>query len=133
MAMKKRDTLLSYLEDYYDRNCETALVWRRGLRMVRWSYRKVWEVAVEWSEELAARQISKSDRVLFYAENSPDWVAAFFGCLLRGAVVVPFDVQSAPDFVLRVQQQVEAKLLLVGTVKDRVPDLVGIPILSIEN
>jgi long-chain acyl-CoA synthetase len=41
-------------------------------------------------------------------------VAAFFGCLLRGAVVVPLDEQSAPDFARRVQRQVEAKLALCG-------------------
>jgi acyl-CoA synthetase (AMP-forming)/AMP-acid ligase II len=50
--------------------------------------------------------------VLFWGENSPEWIAAFYGCLLRGAVVVPLDLKSAPDFVERVQQQVSAKLLL---------------------
>ena len=50
--------------------------------------------------------------MLFWGENSPEWIAAFYGCLLRGAVVVPLDLKSATDFVERVQQQVSAKLLL---------------------
>jgi long-chain acyl-CoA synthetase len=49
---------------------------------------------------------------LFWSENSPEWIVAFYGCLLRGAVVVPLDLKSAPDFAARVQQQVAAKLLL---------------------
>ncbi|MDT7602994.1 MAG: long-chain acyl-CoA synthetase, partial [Acidobacteriota bacterium] len=59
----------------------------------------------------------KGDRVILWGENSPEWVAAFFGCLLRGAIVVPLDAASAPDFAARVQTQVGAKLLLYGDVE----------------
>ena len=51
---------------------------------------------------------------MFWAESSPEWVAALFGCLLRGVIVVPLDFESSPEFVARVQQQVEAKLVLYG-------------------
>jgi long-chain acyl-CoA synthetase len=50
--------------------------------------------------------------VLFWGENSPEWIAAFYGCMLRGAVAVPLDLKSASDFAARVQDQVSAKLLL---------------------
>ena len=38
----------------------------------------------------------------------------FLRLLLRGAVVVPLDEQSAPDFVDRARRQVEARFLLLG-------------------
>ena len=60
------------------------------------------------------KRIGAGDRVLFWGENRPEWIACFYGCLLRGAVVVPLDLKSAPDFVARVQQQVSAKLLLLA-------------------
>lgn len=69
------------------------------------------------ARELESCAIEKGDRVILWAENSPEWVAAFFGCLLRGAIVVPLDAASAPDFAARVKSQVNAKLLLCGDVE----------------
>ncbi len=107
-----RDTLLSFLDDCLARGEQTAVVQKRGLRLVRWSYAQIARRAFQFARELAARGIERGDRVLFHGENSPEWIAAFFGCLLRGVVVVPLDLQSAPDFVARVQEQVSAKLSL---------------------
>lgn len=107
-----RETLLSFLDDYLARGSETAVVRRRGLRLTTWSCAQIANCSFQFARELEARGISHGDRVLFWGENSAEWIAAFFGCLLRGAVVVPLDLKSAPDFVARVQQQVSAKLLL---------------------
>jgi len=79
---------------------------------LRWSYARIASRTCQFARELEARNIGTGDRVLFWGENSPEWIAAFYGCLLRGVVVVPFDLNSAPDFAARVQQQVSAKLLL---------------------
>jgi len=107
-----RETLLSFLEDCLQRGTETALAYRRGLRISRWSYARLASTAFQFARELETHSICKGDRVLFWVGNSPEWVAAFFGCLLRGAIVVPLDRESAPEFVARVQRQVEAKLML---------------------
>jgi long-chain acyl-CoA synthetase len=107
-----RETLLSFLDDCIARGDETAVVHWRGLRISRWSYGRLAACAFQFARELEARGIGAGERVLFWGENSPEWVAAFYGCLLRGAIVVPLDLKSAPDFVARVQQQVNAKLLL---------------------
>ena len=107
-----RETLLSFLDDSIARGDETAVVHWRGLRIARWSHRRLATCAFQFARELEARGIGAGDRVLFWGENSPEWVAAFYGCLLRGTIAVPLDLKSAPDFVARVQQQVNAKLLL---------------------
>ena len=107
-----RENLLSFLDDFIARGAETALAHRSGLRVSRWTYERVATTAFQFARELETRGIVKGDRVLFWAENSPEWVAAFFGCLLRGVIVVPLDEHSAPDFVARIQRQVEAKLLV---------------------
>jgi long-chain acyl-CoA synthetase len=93
---------------------EIAVARQRGLRVERWSYGRLARTAFQFARELETRGIGKGDRVLFWGENCPEWIAAFFGCLLRGAIAVPLDEQSAPDFVHRVQRQVEARLLLCG-------------------
>lgn len=107
-----RITLLSFVDDLRARGAETAFAHRVGLRVVRWSRERIRATAFQFARELGARGIAKGDRVLFWATNSPEWVAAFFGCLLRGVIVVPLDSQSAPDFAARVVQQTEPKLLL---------------------
>ena len=107
-----RETLLSFLDDCVALGDETAVVHWRGLRLSRWSYGQIASYAFRFARELEARGIGAGDRVLFWGENSPEWIAAFYGCLLRGAVIVPLDLKSAPDFAARVQQQVSAKLLL---------------------
>jgi long-chain acyl-CoA synthetase len=110
-----RENLLSFLDDCLRHGLQTAFVHRRGLRASRWSYARLRTSAFQVARELEARNISKGERVLICAENSPEWVAAFFGCLLRGAIVVPLDFESSHDFASRVQQQVEAKLILYSS------------------
>jgi long-chain acyl-CoA synthetase len=130
-----RSSINSYLDDYVGRGSGTAFAHWRGLRVVRWSYARVAGTAYRFARELEARGVSKGDRVLFWAANGPEWVAAFFGCALRGAVVVPLDVESAPGFVARVQEQTRARLLLVsGETKGAAAEAAGVPaLLSLED
>jgi len=126
-----RTTVASYLDDFISRGRKTAFASRRGLRVVRWSYERLAVTAFQFARELEARGIEKGDRVLLWAENSPEWVASFFGCLLRGAIVVPLDLQSDAGFVTRVQAQVEAKLALFDTLTRQLPDL-DIPVIELQ-
>jgi long-chain acyl-CoA synthetase len=91
---------------------DTAFVYRRGYRTLRWTYRQVGELAFRFARELEARDIGKGDRVMLWGDNSAEWVAVFFGCMLRGAVAVPMDKIAAPDFAQRVAADVGAKLLV---------------------
>ena len=36
------------------------------------------------------------DKVAIFAENSPEWIFAFYGAVRNGSVVVPIDVLSTP-------------------------------------
>jgi len=110
-----RTTLASYLDDFLSRDNETAFAHTHGLRVKRWSYSQIAKTAFRLARELEARGIAKGDRVLLWAGNNPAWVSVFFGCLLRGVIVVPLDRQSEPGFVKRVQEQVEAKLAFCDT------------------
>jgi long-chain acyl-CoA synthetase len=107
-----RTNLISYLETNLSRRTQTAFAHRRGLRTERWTYGRLCDAAYQFARELDYRGIQKGERVLLWGENCAEWVAAFFGCLARGVIVVPLDLESAPDFVARVQQQVSAKLLV---------------------
>src|SRR5215208_6156469 len=127
-----RETLLSFLDDCIARGEQTAVVHWRGLRISRWCYQRLAACAFQFARELEARDIGAGDRVLFWSENSPEWIAAFYGCLLRGAVVVPLDLKSAPDFAARVQQQVSAKLILADDAQRRL-DIPGVSLSNLED
>jgi long-chain acyl-CoA synthetase len=105
-------SLLEYLANFLSGGRGTAYVQRRGYRSVRWSYRQVAETAFRFARELEVRGISKGDRVLIWAPNSAEWVAAFLGCALRGVIVVPIDDIATAEFALRVHRQVSARLLV---------------------
>jgi long-chain acyl-CoA synthetase len=126
-----RQTINSFIEDFERRGAETMFGHWRGLRLVRWSYGRVAEAARAFARELEARGVARGERVLLWAGNSPEWVAVFFGCALRGAIVVPLDVESTTDFVERVREQTGAKLLVVG-VGTRSESLRGIETLRLE-
>ena len=107
-----RQSLIEYLQEYPKRGRTVAFAQRSGYRMQRASYWEVGQLAAQCARELERRGIGVGDRVLLCGKNSLEWVAAFFGCILRGAVAVPIDQGATPDFAGRVGQQVEAKLLL---------------------
>ena len=110
---------------------ETAFVYRRGFRTVRHSYRQTAELAFRFARELERRNIGKGDRVMLWGENCSEWVSAFFGCMLRGAVAVPMDRIGAPDFAQRVAADVSSKLTVCSAELAVHAD--GLPHLELEN
>ncbi len=91
-----------------------ALVIRPGFRRRETSYRELDALAGRVARELQLRGVTKGDRVLLWAPNSPAWVAAYFGCFKAGAIVVPLDVRSAPDFVASVITRTQPKLAFLS-------------------
>src|SRR5579885_2404993 len=55
------------------------------------TYRELRDRAYRAGILLAQRGIKPGDRVLLIAENSPEWVLAYFAILFAGAVAVPLD------------------------------------------
>ncbi len=47
--------------------------------------------AHQFAIQLSEQNVSKTDKVIFWSENRPEWLAAFWGCILAGVVVVPID------------------------------------------
>src|SRR5262249_52086297 len=105
-------TLADYPGLHLARKNEIAYVHRRGLRTLRWTYQQLGELAFRFARELEARGIGKGDRVMLWGDNSAEWIATFFGCMLRGAVAVPMDRIASPDFARRVAADVDAKLIV---------------------
>ena len=110
-----RRTLLSYLDDYARLGASILVVHHRGLRTFRWSYERLALESRRFARELEARGIQCGERVLVCGENSPEWIVTFWGCCLRGAVVVPLDKGSTPQFIASVAEQTQAKLIVADS------------------
>jgi long-chain acyl-CoA synthetase len=104
-------SLVDFVAQYAARGNEIAVRYRRGYRMETWTYARIAEQANRAARELESRGIAKGDAVLLWGENSPEWIMAFFGCLLRGAVTVPIDHGSTAEFAARVTREVNAKCI----------------------
>jgi len=117
----RRDTLVGFFEDL-DSKAGEFLVYDDGFRTRRYRYRDVTAAARGFAGRLHAAGLRKGDAVLFWSENRPEWIAAFWGCVTAGIVVVPIDYRSSLEFARRIGGIVRARIALVG---DDVPALAG--------
>src|SRR5215467_9989940 len=111
-AFMPRRNLLTLFDDFARFAGDTAVVQTRGYRREKLTYAELSTYALFWSHALGERGIAPGDRVLLWGANSAEWVACFWGILLRGAVVVPMDATASPDFVQRAIQDAGVKLIL---------------------
>src|SRR5687767_14691702 len=124
----QRDTLIDFFRDLVTIRGD-FLVYDDGYRRRVHTYEEVGRAARGFAARLRAAGVGKTDKVVFWGENRPEWIACYWGCLIAGAIVVPIDYRSSTDFVRKVRQLVEARVILLG---DDVPgcgagdDLAGI-------
>ncbi len=109
----KRDTLVDVFEDLAAARGE-FLVYDDGFRTHTYRYEDVGRAARGFAARAHALGLRKGDAAIVWSENRPEWIVAFWGCILIGVVVVPIDYRSSPDFVARVARVVSAKLVLIG-------------------
>ena len=107
-----RDHLATLIDDFRRFDREIAVVRYQGNRRRVTTYG---ELARIWPAGLrrclkSLLGIGAGDRVLLWAENSAEWIAAFYGCLLRGALAVPLDAAGSADFAARVVAETSPKL-----------------------
>ena len=111
-ALMPRTNLLSLFTEFVRCGSDVAVVQTRGYRREKLTYIELHARVLSWSNAIAGRGIAPGDRVLLWGLNSAEWVACYWGVLLRGGVVVPMDAGAAPEFVQRVIKDAGVKLIL---------------------
>ncbi|MHB1938247.1 MAG: AMP-binding protein [Acidobacteriaceae bacterium] len=107
-----RKNLATLVEDFERHGKQIAIVSYPGNRRVAATYAELAIVAGRFSRLLADRGITPGERVLLWGANSAEWVAAFFGCVLRGVIAVPLDAAGSADFAARVVADVTPRLIV---------------------
>jgi long-chain acyl-CoA synthetase len=117
LEFETRPQLATLIADMHRLGSHAAIVEHRGVRRVQTSYAAVARGAEWFASQLLARGIEPGERVLLWGENSAAWTACFFGCVLRGVLVVPLDAAGAPAFAKRIVRETQPRLI----VGDRLP------------
>jgi long-chain acyl-CoA synthetase len=115
-------TLVEFFERFARRRGQ-FVIYDDGYRRWTYTYAQIGDASRAFALRLREQSIGSGDKILFWSENRPQWLAAFWGCLLQKVVVVPVDYRASGNLVLTLQQTVQAKAILVG---DEVnPEAVG--------
>ncbi len=114
----RRETLIDLFRDL-DAHRGDFLVYDDGYRVRRHTYTDVTRAARAFARRLADSGIGKSDKVVLWGENRPEWIACYWGCIIAGVVVVPIDYRSSLDFLTKIATIVSARAVMVG---DDVPE-----------
>jgi long-chain acyl-CoA synthetase len=105
-----RDHLATLLDDFRRFDRQIAVVRHQGIRRRATSYGELARLSGRFAALLAKRGIRQGDRVLLWGENGAEWIAAFYGCMLRGVLAVPLDAFGNAEFAARVAADVQPKL-----------------------
>jgi long-chain acyl-CoA synthetase len=108
-----RDTLLDFFADFADLS-NPFLVYDDGFRVEQCTYRQTAQAARGLAVKLRVAGVRKGDKVVIWSENRPEWIAAFWACLLTGAIVVPVDYRASSEFLLRIRDKVQARIVWIG-------------------
>jgi long-chain acyl-CoA synthetase len=126
-----RPNLLSLFDDFRRNGRDVAAIQRHGYRRECWSYGTLEAIAFRFAHDLKQRGVGAGECVLLWGPNGAEWMAAFWGCLLRGAVAVPMDDGATPDFALRVARETSAKLVIASAGKPTLDP--AVPRLNLED
>jgi long-chain acyl-CoA synthetase len=112
-----RRTLLDFFADVTsDAAAKDAqfLAYDDGYRTWTWTYGDLAAAARGFAQRLRQEGVAPGQAVAIWSENRPEWIAALWGALLEGVVVVPIDYRTSSDFLLKVAGIVDAQAILVG-------------------
>jgi long-chain acyl-CoA synthetase len=107
-----RPHLATLVADFRSYGEQIAVVTHRGNRRFPSTYAQLAELSARCANAFDQRGLLPGDRILLWGNNSVEWVATFFGCVLRGIVAVPLDAAGSLELARRVVAEVEPRLLL---------------------
>jgi len=111
--LPQRQSLVDLFHEFSKCQAE-YLQYDNGYRRWTYTYIQVGRTAHNFATWLHENHIGKSDKVIFWSENRPEWVVAFWGCVLTGVIIVPIDYRTSQRFLRHVQEIVDARLILIG-------------------
>jgi long-chain acyl-CoA synthetase len=101
------ELIKSSAEKYPDK---TAFEIKRGIRVDRFSFSQMNDLALRMAFFLKKQGVGRGDRVVILAPNMPEYVLVFFGCWLAGVIVVPIDLRTTKETIKKFVKLTSPKL-----------------------
>src|SRR6266850_3854182 len=105
-------TLTELLEEISRLGDREAIRWSNGLRTWVATYRDLYGAIGAFVADFDRRGIGKGERILIWAENRLEWVAAFWACVARGVQAVPVDFRFSPELLERIKTESKPALVI---------------------
>jgi long-chain acyl-CoA synthetase len=110
-----------------------CLTYRHDGQREEYVYAEALDHSLRVASLLRARGVERGDRVVIWGPNRPEWAFAYFGALLLGAIVVPFDVRAQESFLQRVEGKTEPRLIVAGRAQQEAAALPHAPFLTLDS
>lgn len=96
------------------------------------NFLELWERVRQFGGFLQQQQVKAGDRLLLWHASRIDWLIAYFGALLVGAVVVPLDTNSKSDFVQKVLSITDSSYIITSQKQYKALTKISIPFIDID-
>lgn len=115
-----RRTLIDFFTDVTSGSAARRefLVFDDGYRTWTWTYAELASAALGFAARLRDARVAAGQAIALWGENRPEWIAALWGALLEGVVVIPIDYRASAEFLSKVAGIVDAKAVCVGDTVD---------------
>jgi len=107
-----RPHLATLVDDFRKHGNDIAIVSHRGNRRLASTYADLAALTDRFAAMVMQRNILAGERIVLWGQNGVEWVAAFFGCVVRGVICVPLDAAGSPDFAHRVIAETTPRLIV---------------------
>jgi long-chain acyl-CoA synthetase len=129
-----------YIADWPDEPYPNFIAWLRGIEakypdrvaiyyrsgkqreFTTWTFTRFAEEARRVGRGLLAAGLKKGDRAALWAENRPEWMAAWLGTLIAGCVIVPIDFLISEKECLNIIRITGAKAFFYSGRKEAFAD-----------
>ncbi|MBM3700668.1 MAG: AMP-binding protein [Actinobacteria bacterium] len=93
-------------------NNKSYYFYRGKFRTWKWTYEDILIAALKFATAMQEFGAQKGDRIIIKAPGRPEWIIAFIGCVMSGVVAVPLDYKSDKEFLSKVIEEVQPKLIV---------------------
>jgi len=123
------ETLNDILEESAKKfSTKDAFTIRPGFRTRAWAYRDLNDIVPRVARYLKDSGLRQGDRVVIWGVNRPEYGIAFLAALRLGAVLVPLDVNSMPDFAQKIAERTRASAAIVSAQTAERAKALGLPL-----
>jgi len=112
----KQTKLFRNIQDYLYSTCKkyttrTVFIEKQKYRTKIWTFNDLWDKTTQAVNYIDEKNLSKGDKIIISAPNSPYWATLFFACAIKGVIVVPLDMNSSVDFIKKAISLIEPKFI----------------------